>query len=84
MSPLYKSLRKNTAILSIQSGGNRLPAKKSLKTNLHFRSHTLCPLGNKLTRLVTSVVKRAISRNIAGQKEMSLVETHPRIPQMSF
>ena len=36
MSPLYKRLRKNTAILWIQSDGNRLPANKSLNTNLYL------------------------------------------------
>ena len=34
--------------------------------------------------LGTSVVKMAISIKIAGQLEMALVVTHPRIPQMSF
>ena len=33
---------------------------------------------------VTSVVKRATSRKTAGQKEMAIVGTHQRIPQMSF
>ena len=33
---------------------------------------------------VTSVVKRAISRKTAGQREMDLVGTHPRSVQMSF
>ena len=28
--------------------------------------------------------KRAISRKTAGKREMALVETHPRNPQMSF
>ena len=37
MSPLFERLRENTAILWIKSGGNRLQAKKSIKTNLHFQ-----------------------------------------------
>ena len=35
-------------------------------------------------RLVTNVVKRAISRNTKGQREMALVGTDTIIPQMSF
>ena len=34
--------------------------------------------------LVTSVSKRDISRNNAVQRELALVGTHPRSPQMSF
>ena len=34
--------------------------------------------------LFTSVVKRAISRKTSGQREMAIVGTHPRSPQMSF
>ena len=111
MSPLYKRLRENTKVLWIQSGGNRLPAKKSLRTNLNFQRYTLCPLNSLSTRLwsrsisrddavemivdleeghlpgqikpVTSEVKRAISRYTASKREMALVGTHPRIPQMS-
>ena len=33
---------------------------------------------------VTSVVKMAISRKTAGQREMALVGTHQRSPKMSF
>ena len=41
MSPFYKSLSMNTIIFSIKSGGNRLPARRILKTNLHFERNTL-------------------------------------------
>ena len=51
MSPLYKRLRENTAIFWIQSGGNRLPAKKSFNTNLHFLRNTLWPWIIQSTRL---------------------------------
>ena len=51
MSPLYKRLHVNTPILSIQIGGSRLPAKKSLNTNLHSQRHTLWSLIIQSTRL---------------------------------
>ena len=37
MSPFYKRLHVNIAILSIQSGGNQLMARISINNNLHFQ-----------------------------------------------
>ena len=59
MSPLYKRLSENTVIFWIQSGGNRLPANKSLKTNLHFRKHALWPLNSPSIRLWSRLISRA-------------------------
>ena len=72
MSPLYKRLHENTAILGIQSGGNRLPVKKSLKTNLHFRRNTLWPLNSQLKRLWS----RLVSRSAAVEMVVALEEGH--------
>ena len=41
MSPFYKRLRVNTAILSIKISGKWLQASRSIKTNLCFRGNTL-------------------------------------------
>ena len=72
MSHLYKSLRENTAILWIQSGWNRLQAKKSIKTNLHFRRHTLWPFNSHSTRLW----RRLVSKAAAVEMVVALKEGH--------
>ena len=59
MSILYKWIRKNNAILWIQSSGNRLPAKKSLNTNLLFQRHTLWPLIILSTRIWSRLISKA-------------------------
>ena len=41
MSPLYKRLRENTAILWIQSGGNQLQAKKSQDQPLLTKAYNM-------------------------------------------
>ena len=67
MNTLYKMICMNTTILSIQSGGNRLPARRSINTNLHFQRHKLCSfsslsksLGSNFTSRV-AVVKKCSS-----------------------
>ena len=68
----YKRLRVNNMILWIQRGGNRLPAKKSIKNNLHFQRHTLRPFNSRLTRLWI----RLISRDSTVKMVVALEEVH--------
>ena len=72
MISLYRRLRMNTAILYIQSGGKRLPAKKSLKNNLHLQRHTLWSLNSRSTRLWS----RLVSRSTAVEIVVALDEGH--------
>ena len=72
MSPFYKRIRMNTAILWIQSRRNRLQKNKSLKTNLHVRRHTLYPLNSR----PTSICSRLISRASAVEMLVALEEVH--------
>ena len=59
MSPLYKRLRVNTAILYIQSGGNRLLVRISIKTNFHSQRNKLWPLISRSTRIWSNFTSRA-------------------------
>ena len=109
---LYKRPHVNNMIFFIQSGGNRLPERRSLNHHLHLWSHTLWTLSRRSTSLwskftsrssteeievaleegrlssqmwlLISVASRSICRKSEGQREFSLVVTHPRIPQTIF
>ena len=61
MSPLYKRIHVNTVTLWIKMGGDWLTAKKSLKTNLHTRSHTICTLNIWSTMIWSRLISRAAS-----------------------
>ena len=66
---LVKKLHKNTAILLIQSGGNRLQAEKISKTNLQFQWNTLWPFSSQSTRLSASWFQERRSGNGGGSGE---------------
>ena len=69
MSPLYKRLHANTEIFSIQIGGNRLPAMRSIKTNLHFQSHKLWPLRSRSTKIWSQSTSRAATLEMVVLEE---------------
>ena len=61
MSPLYKMIHTDTVTFSIQSGGNQLPARRSLKTNIHLQRHTLWILSGRSTWLRNKLDSRDAS-----------------------
>ena len=69
MSLLYKRLRANTTILSIQSGRNWLPASRSLSTNLQLWRHTLCPLISRSKKLWSKSTPRAAAEEMSVHME---------------